>query len=288
MTLSYREYEDPAVFAVAVKPFLMEREAEHCLLLGISATLTRPGSPYTGRNHLALVEDDGVVCGALLMTPPFGPLISRVGDPLVVRALADGLLGRKDDVPTVFGPAQASDAFAARWTEITRRTAAITLRERVYQLTSVRRPVSRSGTFRAATEADRDLLIEWLFGFNKEAFGADSAEADRAEMAIDSRLRDPGSGFLIWEDGEPVALAGYCDPTPNGVRIGPVYTPDRFRGRGYASALTAELSQQLLDRGKEFTFLFTDLANPISNHVYEKIGYEPVTDFRLWSFEKSG
>jgi predicted GNAT family acetyltransferase len=85
--------------------------------------------------------------------------------------------------------------------------------------------------------------------------------------------------LLLWEDeGEPVSLAGWGGPTPNGIRIGPVYTPPELRSRGYATALTAELSQRLLDGrlyqgGRQFCFLYTDLANPTSNAIYERIGY---------------
>jgi len=81
-----------------------------------------------------------------------------------------------------------------------------------------------------------------------------------------------------------VSIAGYGGPTPNGIRIGPVYTPPDLRGRGYASALTARLTQTLLDGGRRFCFLFTDLANPTSNSVYQRIGYRPVTDVDLWRF----
>ena len=55
------------------------------------------------------------------------------------------------------------------------------------------------------------------------------------------------------------------------------------RGRGYATALTAELSQCLLDGrlfegGRRFCFLYTDLANPTSNAIYERIGYRRVAE----------
>ena len=62
------------------------------------------------------------------------------------------------------------------------------------------------------------------------------------------------------------------------MRVGPVYTPPAERRRGYAGALVAALSQQLLDTGREFCFLFTDQANPTSNHIYQQIGYAPVCD----------
>ena len=107
---------------------------------------------------------------------------------------------------------------------------------------------------------------------------------DRAEETLDHRLSSPAAGILLWEDaGEPVSLAGWGGRTPNGIRVGPVYTPPHLRGRGYATALTAELSQRLLDGrlfegGRRFCFLYTDLANPTSNAIYERIGYRRVAE----------
>jgi predicted GNAT family acetyltransferase len=73
-------------------------------------------------------------------------------------------------------------------------------------------------------------------------------------------------------------------PTPNGIRIGPVYTPPGLRRRGYASAATAAASQTELDNGRRYIFLFTDLSNPTSNKIYQQIGYEPVIDIDQLGF----
>jgi predicted GNAT family acetyltransferase len=97
---------------------------------------------------------------------------------------------------------------------------------------------------------------------------------------VDYRLDpDTGRGVLLWEhDGEIVSFAGWGGPTPNGARVGPVYTPPELRGRGYATAATAELSRRLLASGRRFCFLYTDLANPTSNAIYERIGYRRVCE----------
>jgi len=89
----------------------------------------------------------------------------------------------------------------------------------------------------------------------------------------------------IWDDGGPVSFTGIGGPTPNGIRLGPVYTPPDLRRRGYAGNLVAAASQAQLDRGKTFVFLFTDLANPTSNHIYQEIGYEPIADVDMWAFD---
>jgi len=66
---------------------------------------------------------------------------------------------------------------------------------------------------------------------------------------------------------------------PRGISVGLVYTPIDRRGQGYASACVAELSQKMLDQGKAYCTLYTDLSNPVSNAIYQRIGYRPFADF---------
>jgi predicted GNAT family acetyltransferase len=68
------------------------------------------------------------------------------------------------------------------------------------------------------------------------------------------------------------------------IRVGPVYTPPGLRHRGYAGAVTAAVSQAALDAGAAEVLLFTDLANPTSNSLYQNLGYQPVEDRVVLSF----
>ena len=68
------------------------------------------------------------------------------------------------------------------------------------------------------------------------------------------------------------------------MRIGLVYTPREYRGRGYASNAVGELTRRLLGSDRKFCTLFTDKSNPTSNSIYVKIGYEPVADFEHVKF----
>ena len=135
-----------------------------------------------------------------------------------------------------------------------------------------------SGRARTATADDRELLIAWTEAFTEEALHGSPAPGGDAERVVDGRLADENSGFVLWEDDEPVSVAGWGGPTPNGIRVGPVYTPPEQRRKGYASAVTAALSAEQLAAGKRFCFLYTDLANPTSNKIYMDIGYEPICD----------
>jgi predicted GNAT family acetyltransferase len=143
------------------------------------------------------------------------------------------------------------------------------------------------GQAQRATAGFRPLVLEWVESFSAEALPETDRGANRLERAVDLRLGpDLDSGWWLWMlGGRPVAMAGYGGATPNGVRIGPVYTPPDLRGRGYATALVASLSQWLLtDRGRTFCFLYTDLSNPTSNEIYRRIGYRQVAESAEYKF----
>ena len=150
----------------------------------------------------------------------------------------------------------------------------------VYALERVQPVRPRRAARAPATADDEALLLDWMHEFGDEVLeegdpGRDEADADRRAPPRRATTRASCSGRT---SGEPVSVAGWGGPTPNGIRIGPVYTPPELRGRGYATALVAELSQTLLDGGRRFCFLYTDLANPTSNAIYERIGYVRVCE----------
>ena len=140
------------------------------------------------------------------------------------------------------------------------------------------------GAPRRASEADLELLRRWLLDFSREALHEKEPDESRIERTLRQRLEGDEPSFLIWEDGEPVSLAGSGGNTPSGSRIGPVYTPPEYRGHGYGSAVTAAITRARLDAGRRFCFLYTDLANPTSNKIYVDLGYERVGDSREYSF----
>jgi predicted GNAT family acetyltransferase len=160
----------------------------------------------------------------------------------------------------------------------------------IYALTTVVDPPEPAGASRLAGPADRNLLLQWIDDFAAEVLReGPQRDPGRHERSIDVRLGSGDAGFALWEvDGAPVSLVGFGGRTPNGIRVGPVYTPPEHRGRGYASALTARVSRLQLDRGKQFCFLYTDLANPTSNAIYTRIGYERICDSREIVFSGNG
>ena len=114
------------------------------------------------------------------------------------------------------------------------------------------------------------------------ALGLDIDEPiTEAEAACSVARLTAANDLTVWEqDAEVVSMAAVVRRTRRSSSIALVYTPPELRGSGFASATVAELSQRELDAGQAWCSLFTDLANPTSNHIYTEIGYEPVCDFR--------
>jgi predicted GNAT family acetyltransferase len=268
-------------FLGAARDFLAAREAEHCLLFGLTSTIASHPEVYPDPRFWT-VQEAGRVVAAALWTPPHNLLLAQVDEPRWLTALAAEVLA-SEDPPGVLGPTAAARSFADAWAVRTSRSPVCVMQERIFRLDRVIPPRPAPGHCREVEERDRALLTAWCAAFNAEAL-PDSPAPDPAEAA-DRMLRRVGRVAYLWEDaGEAVALAGAAGPTPRGIRIGPVYTPPDRRGRGYASNLVAEVSQRQLASGRSFCFLFTNLANRTSNHIYQTIGYAPVVDVDQYRF----
>jgi predicted GNAT family acetyltransferase len=150
----------------------------------------------------------------------------------------------------------------------TGQRATVGMAERLYRLGSLCPPTAVEGSYRAATEADAGLLDAWLTDFQREAL----VNAPRPRL-------QPGSTVLWTIDNVPVSMAAVRQPVHDVSRIGPVYTPVDRRGHGYASAVTAAAAEQAHCVGAVEVVLFTDLANPVSNSIYQRIGFDPISDW---------
>jgi predicted GNAT family acetyltransferase len=271
--------DDAATFLAEAGPFLLADEARHNLILGIAGNI-RDG--FYDERRLWLVRDGGEVTAAALRTPPFNLILAQPRSSEALAALVEAVT--REELPGVVGGEPEVNEFAGLWSKRTSRVARTNMRQGVYALEQVELLQEVPGSARVATADDRELALRWWIAFADEVLHEGGPGRDRAEETLDHRLSSSQAGILLWEDGgAPVSLAGWGGRTPNGIRIGPVYTPPELRGHGYATALTADLSQRLLDGrlfegGRRFCFLYTDLANPTSNAIYERIGYRRVAE----------
>lgn len=278
--------DDPGELLERAGPMLLEDEARHNLILGIAGNLRDRPAAYA-EYFLWLVEDEAEILGAALLTPPFNLVLARPRFDHVVPVLARVIHAEGVVLPGVTASLPEAEAFAGAWETVTGQRRRRRVAQRIYRATEIDPPSNVTGSPRAATQADRALLVEWVRAFLDEASAEPDRPAEQPERTVDARIEHGAGGFVLWEHGaDVVSLAGWGGRTPNGVRIGPVYTPPEHRGRGYGSAVTAAVSSEQLASGRRFCFLYTDLANPTSNKIYVDIGYEAVCDSVEYAFEE--
>jgi predicted GNAT family acetyltransferase len=282
--MELRTFESVAEYYNRVEPFLLLHEVEDNLILGLCRRMMR--LPPEIPPYLALIEQSGEVIAAALMTPPRNVNLSITIRPEAFALLIPDLRAKGLPVPGVMGADQPARYFAHQWQQATGQPYHLHRSMRIYQLRAVTAPNGVSGQLRKITPAERELAVEWAYAFAKEALDEDDREG--AGKIIDRYLSYTEAdleALYFWEDdGQLVSMAVSTRPTPNGVGVTLVYTPPELRGRGYASACVAGISQRMLDRGRTFCFLFTDLANLTSNKIYQDIGYRPVCDVNEYKF----
>ena len=282
--MDVEHYGSAKRFLKRTRAALESNEAANSLMLGLCETLVAQPERYKAAPCLKVVVDGQGLVLAALMTPPHNLIVyGHRGDLCeAARVLARWLRRGSWDPPGVFGPGAAPVAVAAAWADEAGRRWSLASRQRVYELREVRVPVPDRGRLRPATEGDLDLVTAWHYAFHRELFGR--TDREQARKSAGTRVR--AGDIFLWEDASPVSVAMRTRPTRHGISVGLVYTPPELRGRGYATACVGELSRQLLGAGWAFCALFADLANPISNHIYERIGYRPVCDYEEYRFEE--
>jgi predicted GNAT family acetyltransferase len=220
-----------------------------------------------------------------MRTAPFAPyppyLLEMPAD--AALELARTLHERGEQVDAVNGALPAARTCAEELASLSGRRVEVVEHLRLFELGELRAPASRPpGHLRTATRDDVALTLAWY-----TAFGADAAaQAGRTEphsMVHDDeasmlqRIEDGRVHLWCLPDGTPVHVTGDNPPSFGVARVGPVYTPHERRGQGYASAAVHEVSRRIRAAGAR-ACLFTDQANPTSNALYQRLGYEPVED----------
>ncbi|HUH12444.1 MAG TPA: GNAT family N-acetyltransferase, partial [Longimicrobiales bacterium] len=252
MAYSVERFADPAAFLERAGPWLLSAEAENNLLLGLAERLAHSTAGFEPPVYLAAVHDaDGALVGCAFRTPPHKAGLTDM-PAAAARVVAADMGEVYDALPAVFGPDRPARAFADAWAAAHGLVARQGMAQRIYRLEQVVPPPGEpAGRMRVAGSEDVDLLARWMAAFVDETAVGLGRELRR-------RTRDAvrGRALMLWTDGgRPVSMAGVAGVTPNGARVGYVYTPPELRGRGYATWCVTRLSQRMLARGKRFCFL---------------------------------
>ncbi|MFJ3896016.1 GNAT family N-acetyltransferase [Streptomyces sp. NPDC090083] len=272
--------EDLDDFLAGSGEFLRSRPALHTQQLTVLEKLrTRGPAEHADQATLfGRLERAGRVEATFYRLPSRG-LAPTALTPDQADTLAARLVDRGYTLPYVTADEDTATVFAEAWRRHTGVTPAFRTRLHLYRLgTLTPQEPFPEGAGRLAGEQDHGQVVHWCREF------AAAVDEVLPDSWADTRFAD--KHFTFWEtpDGTPVSLAGATARIGGMVRVDPVYTPAHLRGRGYAGAVTAEVTRAALATGATDVVLFTDPGNPTSNALYQRLGYVRITDWAVYDF----
>ncbi|NSW53635.1 MAG: GNAT family N-acetyltransferase [Anaerolineae bacterium] len=277
-------YQQAKSFLSVMQEILEENESANSLMLGVSMSVRDQPELFTSPVYLRTTHNTDGLLAAAVQTPPKALLLyndrpGSAGDSLWMFA-AD--LSQNHWNPSgVLAECDLADRFAHYWSVVTGTQTRLAIRERLYECNEVRYQPEASGSLREPAPEEFPLLVEWAQGMETE-LGLPEAGANtkgRIKHLVQAK------SCFVWADGtHPVSMVLKTRPTRHTISISGVYTPPSLRNRGYASAAVSALTRRLLESGYRNCNLFTDLSNPTSNAIYQRIGYIPVMDYNYHQF----
>jgi len=274
------------LFLEAAEPFLRSDPFSTNVPSVVAARIAMGQESDNGNNVWATVTGSGDrVVGVAMHTPPHPVFVSRMpadGAASVARALAT----RGRAATGVNGALEATRPFASTWLALTGDDSVQITAMRLYRLDTLVPPPGATGHGLVAASAhDVDLMTNWLAAFHDEV----QTEAPRLDWQAIAERRVRAGEVHFWEaDGVIVALAGVSASALGVSRVGPVYTPPAHRRHGFGAAVTAHATASAVAGGAKHVVLYTDLANPTSNSIYQKIGFVAEHDAEERLFVRPG
>jgi hypothetical protein len=262
-------------FLKTTETFLEQNEVFNHLMLGI-ANRFDPETDIPSDCLLVMITDEmGEI--RLAGVQSSGKEIIINGDAEAGACLLQYYLDQNIPLHGMEGPRPLIEAIGKIWEEQFNGNTQVDLEHLIYALYEVNSLDTSPGSMRVAEPKDIDLLTQWSYDFQVDAFDESHGDLDLARKTVQTKIER--KTLFVWENEGPVSMAAFARPGKTGVAINYVFTPKAFRKKGYARSLTAALSQEMLNRGFSFCTLFTDVHNPTSNKIYQEVGYECKGEF---------
>ncbi|QWH38457.1 MULTISPECIES: GNAT family N-acetyltransferase [Bacillus cereus group] len=270
-------YEDVLHFKKDVISFLEKNEQENNLLLGVLQVAEEP-------MFMAAAKQAEEVTIVFLQTVEKQVIVAtfEISEEAIVE-LAKQLTNVYPDIPGLIGNKKIVQKLAEEIAILEQKKTTLGMEQGVYELKQVKKKWSGDGIFRAVNSDELPLIEQWIYQFCEDVklpTTKEEAKQTAYTLITTNRL------FGLEVGGKLVSVAAKTRPTTNNITVNFVYTPKEERKKGYASICVAGLSQRMLDEGYKTTTLYTDLANPTSNKIYQEIGYEKIMESVLIFLEE--
>lgn len=288
--MQFKLYQDVKAFYRDTHQILLCHEVQNMILLGNLKIGYEGKDKHDWRDpatwFMATVSNGQGILLTALMTPPFGITLYATDNHFnddMLMCLIEGILANDVAVPGVISEKSLSESFARLYGNAVNIGEGTTVNQRIYALEAVNPEIPQLGKLRLVEVADMSFFPYWTEALAQEALGW-TGDIKHDPEAYLYHIKK-GALYILEHDGVPVSMAGISRKVDKACSIGYVYTPPYFRKKGYASACVAKLSSLALKQGYSKCALYTDLANPTSNAIYQKIGYRPVCDSLEIKFE---
>ncbi|MFE0450989.1 GNAT family N-acetyltransferase [Streptomyces sp. NPDC058914] len=278
--------EDVDDFLARAGDFLRSRPALHNTpLTDIEKLRTRRADTRGAEDTFFGRLESGGEIRALCYRTPRGHLSATPLSAEEAGTLAAHLAGLGHSPSGVIADHDTATAFAETWQRHTGATPVPFWRTHLYRLGTLTPPQPHpEGRGRIVGAKDREQVVRWCREFCVDVGEQSSIDLIDSGAWADSRFGDRHFSFWETPDGTPVSMAAATSLVGGMIRVDPVYTPARLRGRGYAGAVTVEVSRAALAAGATDVVLFADPANPTSNALYQRLGYVRIADFTGYRF----
>ncbi|MDF9845300.1 MULTISPECIES: GNAT family N-acetyltransferase [unclassified Paenibacillus] len=288
--MQFKLYTDVHEFYKDTYDVLMRHEAQNLIPLG-NIIMGHAGEDKTDWRDpvnwlMATISDDKGIQLTAIMTPPHNITLYATDNninPEAVSCLIDGLKDR--DIPGVTTEKTLAEYFAKEYTLSNGITFKTVMNQRIYELTAVNPGIQKPGIVRLLDNKDIHFFPYWAEAFNAAAIYGKTEMSIPQEAAPYLYRIESKKLYILEDNGIPVSMAGYTRVMQTAIGVAFVYTPPYERSKGYATSIVAQISQLALEKGFTKCVLYTDLANPTSNSIYQKIGYTPVCDSLQLQFE---
>ncbi|MEO8209409.1 MAG: GNAT family N-acetyltransferase [bacterium] len=266
-------FKTPGEFLDANSKYLEEKEVENNLILGICAGIKEQSKEQTGSNFLS-VTDNNIVEVISMKTTPRALISGDYKNDAAIKMITEFYTDKNIKLSNVIGEKKISEKFAEliNLRQLDKRELLL------HQLDKTNNITISNGKFEKSTASNIDLLEKYRADFEIDTFRQSRYKSGELKRDTLDKIK---RGFLYdWTDNKNiVSISAIMRTTKNTGVIGLVFTPRVYRGKGYATSLVLTLSNEILNQGFSKCVLYTDKSNPASNHVYKKIGYEPVEEF---------
>jgi hypothetical protein len=279
--------KDPEVFWNKCGDFLLGHEVENNISIGLTQNLMKGivKKGFEDFKSIVVWNDRNEVIGSFI-TSGRDICISYPNNPECFQNVLDVIVDDGWVYPAVSGESELAEKMAVLVNEKTGREIDRKINMIVHKLVKVDHPQNISGYLRAGTMDDIELFADWVFHFSIDANLPEKLRETREQAKDTAELYMKNKMVWFWcdEQDQPVSVACKTRELVTAANVSRVYTPKKFRGKGYASACVAAVSQHLLDNGFDMVSLYTDAANPTSNKIYFEVGYRPVLSLKAINF----